>query len=83
MEPFGSTYLFFWRGQRLDFSKLMHFREHFLVTLVMWITALKGVMNWNVSVMNWNVSTPVENPVLPSIYKGRISVQKMCPYKYL
>ena len=97
MEPNGSIYLFFWRGQRLDFSKLMHFREHFLVTLVMWITALKGVMNWNVSVMNWNVSvmnwnvsvmnwnvsTPVENPVLPSIYKGRISVQKMCPYKYL
>ena len=65
------------------FSKLMHFREHFLVTLVMWISALRGVMNWNVSVMNWNVSTPVENPGLPSIYKGRISVQKMCPYKYL
>ena len=40
-------------------------------------------MNWNVSVMNWNVSTPVENPGLPSIYKGRIGVQKMCPYKYL
>ncbi len=40
-------------------------------------------MNWNVSVMNWNVSTPVENPGLPSIYKVRISVQKMCLYKYL
>ena len=42
-----------------------------------------SVMNWNVSVMNWNVSTPVENPGLPSIYMGRIGVQKMCPYKYL
>jgi len=42
-----------------------------------------SVMNWNVSVMNWNVSVTVENPGLPSIYKGRISVQKMCPYKYL
>ena len=42
-----------------------------------------SVMNWNVSVMNWNVRTPVENPGFPSIYKGRISVQKTCPYKYL
>ena len=42
-----------------------------------------SVMNWNDSVMNWNDSTPVENLDLPSIYKGRISVQKMFPYKYL
>ena len=32
---------FFWGGH-LDFSKLMHFREHFLVTFVMWISSLEG-----------------------------------------
>ena len=29
-------------GWHLDFSKLMHFREHFLVTFVMWISSLEG-----------------------------------------